>query len=116
MAGKTVIQHECQRCPRVWYSEPKPEGEGEVRFTAKLVVAGKMVVDVSWDDLCETCQKVVSSVVTQLTKGMRHRAPSRGAKKPEGAPAPPVPTAKPVIVSTAERTGTRASGHSNTTS
>lgn len=111
MAGKMVIEHKCQRCTRVWYDEPKPEGAAPFKLAIKLVGPGATPVDVTWDDLCETCTGVANTLVGQLTKPLRHQAPRRGAKKPGGAVAPPAPT-KPAVVP-AERIGARASGHSS---
>lgn len=95
MSKKTVVQHSCDRCPRVWYLDPEdktPERKlalnfeglvpkelgrepllNEVPEYVNFGAAGK------YECLCDGCAKTVAALVKQIVKEFKPR--ERKAKK-----------------------------------
>jgi hypothetical protein len=109
MAGKMVMQHECDRCARVWYADPSDTKlELGVALQMKFVL-GDLKADVSWSELCDSCRKTVRNMVASLAKDLKHQSPQRarrGAKKVAGGPEAPSPSIAPSA--TEGRVGTAA--------
>lgn len=79
MARRPVIEQECERCTRTWYTDAK---EPEVKTELSLVLTlGTEVIKSEFKCLCDGCQKTVKALVDQIAKVMKKSAPVRGAKK-----------------------------------
>lgn len=117
MPSKPVIENECERCTRTWYTDASAAAtKSELNLELTL---GTEVIKSEFKCLCDGCQKTVKALVDQIAKVMKKSAPVRGAKKKVGneekptsptqsvtqqpaAPTPPASSQKPV--GDAERT------------
>lgn len=84
---KTVVKNDCERCGRTWFSDEQTE-------TAKAVVRmrgahGEVIVDASYDVICEGCEKTVANLLRTLARQMKKLSPRKSKAKKEGAVAPP---------------------------
>ena len=93
MPKQAVYKYECDRCGRVWYPEMKEGEEAPRTRKLKLLLTGKddeKMIDVTYDILCESCEKTVQNYVEGVAKDLKNKSPKRGAKKKDGgAEAPP---------------------------
>lgn len=81
MATKTVLQHECDRCERVWYSDPAKEKHAETSIKIEAIIDGDLVAEVSFTALCEGCKGTVRSQIEAIGKEFKKASPVRKAKK-----------------------------------
>ena len=102
MPKQAVYKYECDRCGRTWFPEVK-EGESppETRKLQLILVGrdGEKMVEVTYDILCDSCEKTVGNYVQGVAKDLKNKSPKRGAKKSSkkgrGAEAPhPQPVAQ----------------------
>lgn len=94
MPRQSVFKYVCDRCGRTWFPEAKEhEAPPETRKLKLLLVGkdGETMVEVTYDTLCESCEKTVENYVTGVAKDLKNKSPKRGAKKKKdgGAEAPP---------------------------
>lgn len=104
---KTVCQNECERCGRTWYEdEEKPTPKAIVRL---LDIDGKVVVDASYDVLCEGCVQTVTNLLKSLARDMKKLGPAKGKAKKEEADASSEPdgpeSTSPVVPSPSLQAG-----------
>lgn len=91
MPSKPVVQHECSRCTRTWYTDPPKAGEKEVEAKLELkLILGALIKQVAFDGMCEGCTKTVTSLIEQIAKEIKKSSPRRRAKE-KGADAPSDP-------------------------
>jgi hypothetical protein len=82
MAKKTVVEIQCDRCPRREYIDPettKSVGPVTIQFMGETT---------TFTDLCSACFKAVAAHIEGITKKLDGRSPERTAKQkaaPEGA-------------------------------
>ena len=84
MPKQSVYKYTCDRCGRTWYPEVKPDEPTPETKSLQLKLMGRdgtPVVDVSYDVLCESCEKTVGNYVEGLAKDLKKNSPKRGAKK-----------------------------------
>ncbi len=97
MPAKAVLQHECERCPRTWYS-PADANLAKTELSVTGTLAGTQV-SVKYETLCETCTKTVSNLIAALGKEHKKSSPARRAKKETGGEAntsPPSDSTQPM--------------------
>ncbi len=97
MASRTVVENECDRCTRTWYTKAE---EKEVPAHLQLsFVVGEESVLANFKCLCAGCRKTVKTLAESISKVLQKSAPVRGAKKaaekPEGPSTAPDVTAAP---------------------
>lgn len=73
MPAKQVVQNECERCPRVWYTDAE---EPKVSLAVSMSVNGQ-VIRGSFDTLCDSCKKACASAVKTLLKSMKKTSPKK---------------------------------------
>lgn len=108
--AKTVIQHDCERCGRTWYSDvEKPS----TRLLVDMRLVDGTILHGDFSTLCDSCEKTASNGVKALLRSMKKSSPIKSGAKKKGAVAPlgPKPTATPDadLVKTSEVVGTRVS-------
>jgi len=80
VAKKTVVEIQCDRCPRREYLDgdaAKAHGPTVVTFAGNTI---------KYDDLCEACRVAEASHVEAIGKKLEGRSPERAAKLKEPAP------------------------------
>lgn len=102
--AKTVIQHQCERCPRVWYSDvEKPK----TRLLVDMSLSDGTNLHGDFGTLCDSCEKTAASGVKALLRNMKKNSSVKSGAKKRGAVAPPpvsatVPAGDPARTSAAE--------------
>jgi len=94
VAKKTVVEIQCDRCPRREYID----GDAASQLgTTTVTFEGKSIV---FADLCSACRKAVAAHVEGIARKLEGKSPERVAKTkkpaPEGA-GPVVPPEKPPV-------------------
>lgn len=77
MPAKLVLQFNCERCQRVWYSEEEQEIKRESEL--KILVDGEERL--SYNILCTGCRKTVFDALEIIMKKIKQRAPIRAKKE-----------------------------------
>lgn len=101
MPAKAVLQFECDRCDRVWYEDVTEQALQEPHNIKLLHLVGSMParlgIQVTFETLCEGCNKTVETALKTIAKELKNKSPSRGAKKedPTVKSDPPALTEKP---------------------
>lgn len=90
--AKTVIQHDCERCSRTWYSdtEKKP-----TRLLVSMSLSDGSTLQGDFGTLCDSCEKTAAHGVKALLRNMKKNSPVKSGAKKRGAAAPS-PESSPV--------------------
>jgi hypothetical protein len=84
MPRQSVFKYVCDRCGRTWFPEAREGEEPPETRKLKLLLVGKdgeTMVEVTYDTLCESCEKTVENYVTGVANDLKNKSPKRGAKK-----------------------------------
>lgn len=83
--AKTVIQHDCERCPRVWYSDvEKPS----TRLLIDMQLSDGSKLRGDFGTLCDSCEKTAVNGVKALLRSMKKNSSAKSGAKKKGAVAP----------------------------
>lgn len=82
MAKQVGINYTCDRCARTWFAQSdekvKPAQPAAVTLEFKGTQTGRKI---SYEVLCDVCEKAVASAVATIGKKIKGKSPDRVAKE-----------------------------------